>query len=144
MRSFFRDESGLSAIEFAMVTPMLSAVLLGIFTGWSFFRQNSDMHDSIEAAAKYYIQGGTNDTTAQTIAASAWNNKPSDGTVSVTRMCICTNVSVSCSGGTICSNSSVPEIHLTIAAASTWTYPFSEQYFPDMANMRESEVVRVR
>jgi Flp pilus assembly protein TadG len=143
MRTFFRDEGGVGAIEFALIAPMLALVLLGIISGWSYYLQDSDMRDSVETAGKYYIQGGTNDATALSIAEAAWDDKPSDGTVALTRTCICAGAAASCSG--VCGSGSVPEIHLTIVATSTWTNPFSfDSILPDGLTLNEREVIRVR
>ena len=142
MRAFFRNDRGMGAIEFALVAPMVILVLAGIFSGSSYIQQDSSMRDSVEAAAKYYIQGGTTDDKALAIAQAAWTNKPSDGTVSVTRTCICAGAAASCSG--VCSSGSVPEIHLTIVATSTWADPLFNPIFPDGLNLNEREVIRVR
>jgi Flp pilus assembly protein TadG len=144
MRSFIKNESGLGAIEFALIVPLLSIMLLGIMSSWSYFQQNSNMRDSVEATAKYYIQGGTTDATARTIAASTWLNKPSGGVVTVTRSCVCASVAGTCTPGALCADNTVPEIQLTILATSSWSDPFSSTLFPNGLNLRESEVVRVR
>ena len=152
MRKFFQDERGVGAIEFAIIAPMLALFTLGIMSGWSYFDQRREMRDSVEAAAKYYIQGGTTDATAQSIADTAWNYKPSGGTVAVTRSCICASTSVSCSGGTVCSSGSIPETHLTIVATSTWTDTYSTAltgfynwcFHATSIQLNETEVVRVR
>jgi Flp pilus assembly protein TadG len=98
MRGFSRNESGVSAIEFSLILPMLTMILLGIMSSWSYFQQNSNMRDGVEAVAKYYIQGGATDTTAQAIANANWINKPASGVISVTRSCVCLGVAVSCTG----------------------------------------------
>lgn len=143
MWTFFRNDRGIGAIEFALVAPMVILVLAGIFSGSSYIQQVSSMRDSVEAAAKYYIQGGTTDSKALAIADAAWSDKPSDGTVSVTRTCICAGAAAGCSG--LCSSGSVPEIHLTIVATSTWSSPLlTDPILPNGLNLSESEVIRVR
>ena len=37
--------------------------------------------DAVEAAGKYYLQGGSDDASARTIALNAWQNRPADATV---------------------------------------------------------------
>ena len=152
MRKFFQDEDGVGAIEFALIAPMLALFTLGIMSGWSYFDQKREMRDSVEAAAKYYIQGGTTDATARTIANSAWTDKPTGGTVAVTQSCVCASVSVSCGAGTICSSGSVPEIHKTIMATAHWTDRYSTAltgfynrwFHATSIQLNETEVVRVR
>lgn len=144
MRTLFKNESGVGAIEFALTAPFLALVLLGIMSGWSYFQQDGNMRDSVEAATKYYIQGGTSDDTAQSIADAAWRLRPSGGQVSISRSCICATAVVSCIGGVVCIDLSVPEIHLAIVATSSWTDPYSTSIFPTGLNLRESENIRVR
>ena len=143
MRTFFRNEDGVGAIEFALLASMLSMILLGICSGWSYTQQDSHMRDSIEAAAKYYIQGGTNDSTALAIAEAAWSNKPANGNVNIDRCQICPN-QTGCIVGLNCADASVPQIHLTIMATSTWSDPFKSSLFPNGLTLAHSEVIRVR
>ena len=143
MRKFFRDEGGVGAIEFALIAPMLAVVLLGIMSGWAYYQQNGYMRDGLEVAGKYFIQGGTSQDTAASIATAAWSGKPADGTVAVTKTCICAGVAASCSG--VCADGSVPETHWTIEASSIFDDPFFvNPIFPDGLALYEREVVRVR
>ena len=144
MRKLFQNESGTGGIEFALIAPMLSVVLLGITSGWSYFQQDSGMRDTVEVAAKYYILGGTSDTTALSIANAAWVNKPDSGAVSVNRSCICAGAAVSCGTGVVCSDKSVPQIQLTVTATSTWQNLYAQNIYPFSLHLKESEVIRVR
>ena len=144
MRKLFQNECGTSGIEFALIAPMIATVLMGVTSGWSYFQQDSNMRGSVEVAAKYYIQGGTSDSTALSIAKAAWVNIPPDGSVSVSRSCVCASVSVNCGSGVVCGNGSVPEIHLVIAATSTWKDLFTAGVYPYPLSLKERENVRVR
>lgn len=143
MRTFFRNESGVGAIEFALTAPMLSLVLLGIISGWSYFQQNNYMRDGVEVAGKYFLQGGTSEEVALTIAEAAWTDKPNDGSVAINKTCICAGAAASCSG--VCSDGSIPETYWTIEASRTYTDPFFiDLIFPNGMPLYEREVVRVR
>ena len=143
MRNFFRDETGVGAIEFALIAPMLAIVLLGIMSGWAYYQQNNYMRDGLEVAGKYFLQGGTSEETATSIAEAAWSGKPADGTVAVSKTCICAGAAASCSG--VCSDASVPETHWTIEASSVFNDPFFvNPMFPDGLALYEREVIRVR
>lgn len=144
MRKFFRNENGLAGIEFSIIAPMLAVVLLGITSGFSFYQDLNHMRDGVEAAAKYYIQGGSNDVMAQTIATTAWKGKPVTGTVTVTRSCICNTTSVSCATDTACADASVPQIQITLLASNTWTDNVSSIIFRSGIEQRWKETVRVR
>lgn len=144
MRKFFRNETGVAGIEFSIIAPMLAVVLLGITSGWSFYQDLNHMRDGVEAAAKYYIQGGSSDTMAKTVATSAWKNKPEKGTVTVTRSCICGDASVDCNAGVACSDSSVPQIQITILASNTWSDTLTKTLFKSGIEQTQKQVVRVR
>ena len=142
MRRFFQNDRGTGAIEFGLIGSALSLVALGIGSGWSYMQQENNMRDGVEAAAKYYIMGGSSDTTAQNIANAAWSSKPSGGNVTVVRCQICPNQS-GCVVSLNCLDTSVPQIHLTITATSTWNDPF-HSVFADSVSMVQTQVVRVR
>jgi len=142
MWNLLRNDEGVSGIEFGLIAPVLAIALLGIFAGWSYSTQNSAMRDSVETAAKYFILGGKSDETAESIAESAWSNRPDDGVVDVEKACRCNGGSASCSA--VCADSSVPQIYFTITASSTWTNPFLNSLFSREISLQETEVVRVR
>ncbi len=144
MPKFVRNESGVGAIEFAFIAPMLALVLVGIMSGWAYYQQNNYMRDGLEVAGKYFLQGGTSQATAVSIAKAAWTDKPAGGTVEVNKTCYCAGVAHSCSS--VCSDSSVPETHWTIEASSVFNDPFfvNNPMFPDGMALYEREVIRVR
>ena len=143
MRKFFRNENGTGAIELAFIAPFLALVLLGTISGWSYYQQNNYMRDGLEVAGKYFLQGGTSQATAVSIAKAAWSGKPADGTVAVNKTCICAGAAASCSS--VCSDGSVPETHWTIEASSVFNDPFFiNPMFPDGLALYEREVIRVR
>ena len=143
MRKFLQNECGVGAIEFAFIAPFLALVLLGTISGWAYYQQNNYMRDSVEVAGKYFLQGGTSEETALTIAEAAWNDKPVDGTVALNKTCICAGAAASCGG--VCSDSSIPETYWTIEASSYYTDPvFIDPIFPNGTLLYEREVIRVR
>ena len=81
----WNNERGASGLEFALVVPLLAALFLGIYSGWSYYSHLGNMRDSVEAGAKYYLQGGRDDEIAEVIAEDAWTDKPEIGAVSVER-----------------------------------------------------------
>ncbi len=143
MRMFSRDESGTGAIEFALVAPLLAVVLLGTMSGWAYYQQNNLMRDAVEVAGKYFLQGGTSQTTALNIATAAWTDKPADGQVALNQTCTCGGTAASC--GSVCSDGSIPEKYWTIEASRVYKDPFFiDPIFPDGLPLYEREVIRVR
>lgn len=143
MRKFLRDDTGVGAIEFALIAPMLAFVLLGTISGWAYYQQNNYMRDSVEVAGKYFLQGGTSEEVALEIANAAWSYKPDDAIIALNKSCLCGSVAASCGG--VCSDSSIPETYWTIEASSTYTDPFlGEAIIADGLPLYEREVIRVR
>lgn len=152
MRLFWRDERGVGAIEFALTAPMVGVFLFSILAGWSYYSQKREMRDAVEAAGKYYLQGGRKDATAQSIANDNWANKPSGGNISVSRICVCDSTSVSCITTTVCSSGTVSQMRMSIVANAVWTNPYTNPltaiYYTARGStdsgLQETEVVRVR
>jgi Flp pilus assembly protein TadG len=136
LKPFLQDASGASAVEFAIIVPVLAAVVAGGFDLWQMINRKQDMHAAVAAGVHYYMAGGADDPTGQSISLSSWSHKPSDGTVSIARACICGGVAASCT--VVCAaTQQAPEVRVTVSANSQWTGMRP-------ATLTESEVVRVR
>jgi Flp pilus assembly protein TadG len=143
MRRYFQDESGVGAIEFAVIAPFMAIVLLGTISGWAYYSQNNYMRDGVEVAGKYFLQGGTSQETGLAIAEAAWTDKPDDGTVALNQTCICVGAAAAC--GSVCSDGSIPEKYWTIEASRVFKDPFFvDPIFPNGLPLYEREVIRVR
>ena len=137
------DDAGVAAVEFAILAPILAFVTLGIIDSWSLATSAIAMRAGVSAGANYYIQGGTDDTTAQTLALSAWPNAPDDAGVAVTRACTCSGSSHDCS--TLCSGTSKPpSVYVHVSATGTWTGPYTTDFLPVSLALSHEAVVRIR
>ena len=136
LRKYLKGRNGTSAIEFAIIAPILAGLTVYGFDAWQLINAKQDMHAAINASAHYYMGGGGDDPTAQTIGISGWPNTPSDAQVSISRACTCAGGSSDCN--TVCAaTQQAPEIRVTLTAQSQWT-----GLRP--AALTESETVRVR
>ena len=54
----FTDERGVSAVEFAAVSPVLAIVIAGMVDGWSYQSSVLETRAAVQAAAKYVLEGG--------------------------------------------------------------------------------------
>jgi Flp pilus assembly protein TadG len=143
LRGFRRDRSGSAAIEFAVIAPVLAIVVLGIVDVWSLASSNINANVAVKAASNYYLQGGTDDITAQALGTAAWRNPPDDANLSIARACKCSGVTVTCSSSCATGNST-PVTIVTIAASGTWTAPFAPAPIPSEEALAAGAVVRVR
>jgi Flp pilus assembly protein TadG len=140
---WFSDQSGVAAIEFAIIAPLLGLMLLAIVDSWSLASSALAMRAGISAAANYIIQGGRTDATAQALALSAWQDAPADAAVTVSRVCSCSGTVVGCS--TLCTGTSKPaSIFVHVLATGTWTGPFTTDYMPITLTLSREQVVRLR
>jgi Flp pilus assembly protein TadG len=96
-RTFFKDRSGATAVEFALVAPVLVAV---IAIGWSVWQGEQGVEQAktaLHAGALYYAAGGETESVAQTVVMNAWSSAPKHATASAVRTCYCDTTVISCS-----------------------------------------------
>jgi Flp pilus assembly protein TadG len=137
------DESGVSATEFAAVSPVLAVLIVGMIEGWSYQTQVLETRAAVQAAAKYVIQGSTDDAAIREFALSAWQNRPSDGDVTVEKYCMCGDAVNACSS--LCFDTEKPPatfIDIT-ATANRIGVLENEWVLPDKP-LVEQQVIRVR
>jgi len=134
-RSFWADRRGISALEFALIAPVLSTILVLGWDGWMMMNQATDMRTAVQTGARYYQIGGTDDAAAKAAALAAWVSKPSGSALTVTRACFCGSAANSCD--TACA-SGTPSTFITLAATSTFSGTMQHK------SLTEQEVVRVR
>jgi Flp pilus assembly pilin Flp len=111
-----RDNSGVSAIEFGLVTPMIAGSLLGLVELGTVVFERTDMHGAVRAGAQYIMDGGNNLTQARAVVLSSWTTKPIDAEVVVTKFCLCDEVVHVCNEP--CSDMSVPEAYTRLEATA--------------------------
>ncbi|MGZ3275638.1 MAG: TadE/TadG family type IV pilus assembly protein [Caulobacteraceae bacterium] len=136
LRRYLRHDGGTSAIEFAIIAPILAVLVVYGFDTWQLINRKQDMHAAVNATAHYYMGGGTDDPTARSVGLSGWPNKPGDAQMAVVRACSCAGASASCT--IVCTaTQQAPEIHITLTATTQWNglHP---------AALSEVENVRVR
>jgi Flp pilus assembly protein TadG len=136
LRKFLRHKGGASAVEFAIISPILAGLVIYGFDTWQLVNRKLDMHAATNAGAHYYMGGGADDPTATSISLSSWPNRPGDAKVTIGRACFCAGGSSDCN--TICAaTQQAPEIHITLTATTQWN-----GLRP--AALSEAETVRVR
>lgn len=134
---FQRDARGTSAIEFALIAPMLLAILVGIADVSRIAYGSSNMQTAVRAGIHYSMAGGTDAATAQSHANTAWTRKPAGGVVTATKVCKCAGVAVG-NCDTACADLSRPQMFMTVTATGTLGGHWYSR------NQTSSETVRVR
>jgi Flp pilus assembly protein TadG len=136
LRRFARDHRGVAAVELALVAPVLAGLAFAGFEVWRYTHDVQAMKDGVTAGVQYYMNGGRDDANAKAIAEAAWVSAPEDAEVSISRACLCGTTAHVCT--TLCSNSTVPEIRVTLQATAT----YDRTKFA--SNLSETQVIRVR
>lgn len=136
LRQLIADRRGAAAVEFAVIAPLLGAVLLGLMVAWEPATAMLRMRAAVHAGASYVRNGGTDDGRTHTVVEESWERKPTDFDISVTRACLCGALVRACT--TACADATPPAVYVTVAAEST----DASRAFG--RNQARSEVVRVR
>src|SRR3954452_12127956 len=112
------DDTGVAAVEFALVLPFLCVALLGILDGRSYVTSSLSMRAGVKTAANLIMAGSTNDTATQAVAIASWEKRPADGQVALSRIYMCGTTVVDAS--TLCSGPKAPSVFVQIQASATW------------------------
>ena len=136
LRTFATDRRGLAAMEFALIAPVIVAMLVFGVDGWLQGTQTSQVRTAMHTAARYYETGGNDDPTASAVALAAWVGKPGDASMSVVRSCTCGATPVACS--TLCAGSNTPSAFITLTGGGTYSGLVHAHA------ISQSDVVRVR
>jgi Flp pilus assembly protein TadG len=129
-----RDKRGTSAIEFALVAPLLAAATIGMADVNTMAYGAANMQGAVRAGVQYAMAGGTDTTEAETRADAAWTRKPADGMISAARVCKCAMADWDCD--TPCATSL--QTFMTVKATATLGG------FVYSMNKTTTETVRIR
>jgi len=122
--SFFQCDKGVAAVEFAMIVPVLSLLLIGIVDYGMFINKKMQLQDLSRTVTQYVVQGGSDDDVMENIIETSnfYTNAQAVGqTITVTTEQICECVdgnSVSCSS--TCSSGDYLRNYYTAMLESTY------------------------
>jgi Flp pilus assembly protein TadG len=136
VRGFLHDRRGAAAVEFAVLVPLFSALLIGLMLAWEPATAMLRMRAAVHAGATYVRDGGTDDALTYSAVEKSWQRKPSDAVIAVSRSCLCGAAVHACTS--TCSDSTPPSVYVTITASDT---DMSRAFGKTLGR---SEVVRVR
>lgn len=129
-----RHEGGGSAVEFALIGPVLVAILAGLVVVWSDVTAAARMRSAVHAGAVYLRAGGADHATVRTVVERSWDERPDGSEVTVTESCTCGGVVGGCAA--LCPSGDPPLVYVTVRAATGDT--------DQMIGRTVAEVVRVR
>src|ERR1700752_2660727 len=85
----FRSDSGVAAVEFALIVPILCIVCFGIVAGWSYVSSSLAMRAGVKTAANLIMEGAADDAATRAVALSSWQNHPADAQLTLARIYMC-------------------------------------------------------
>jgi Flp pilus assembly protein TadG len=129
-----RDKRGTSAIEFALVAPLLAAATIGMADVNTMAYGAANMQTAVRAGVQFAIAGGTDLIEAEKRADAAWTRKPEGGTISAARVCKCEMANWDCD--TPCDTNL--QVFVTVSATATLGG------FVYSMNKTTTETVRIR
>lgn len=131
-----RNLGGQSAVEFALIAPVLVVGLVGaVDQGFNLY-QRSDLESAMRSGAQYFMNGGKDIDTAVSIVDAAWTDRPEGAVVESSKFCMCGETVSVCNK--LCPDKSYPVSYHRITAAVTFEGIISATQY------ETSQVVRVR
>jgi Flp pilus assembly protein TadG len=126
-QGFWRDDRGVAMVEYALLVPVLSVLMIGIVDYGMYIHEKMELDDLARDSVQYVLQGGDyNNIQAAVIAPSDIYNKvdPNELTVTVTppsQSCECSGgAAVSCSSGGTCPSGDYKRGFVTVTIAASY------------------------
>ena len=118
VRRFVSESGGAAAVEFALIVPVLAGLVVAIDDVSKIAVGTAAMQTASRAAIQYAMAGGTDMTAARTLGMQAWDQKPSDASMTVVQACLCATVVSDCNSP--CPDNSVPTKFVTVDVQGTY------------------------
>lgn len=139
-----RDRSGVAAVEFALIAPMLVAVLLPMTDLGMGAYQKMRVQDAAEAGAQYALKHGY-DSAAITSAAQNATSLGTNLAVTPSEACDCVSggalVSTPC--GSNCPDGSTAGTYVTVGTSASYSMVMSYPGLSNPMTLTGSAVVRI-
>lgn len=116
LKRFRRNESGVSAVEFALVSPVFMFALLGVVDIGFLSYQRGDMESALRAGIQYFMNGGEDLALAQSVVETSWTTRPATTTILAERYCMCGTEAHACN--TLCADATYPDAYNRITASA--------------------------
>jgi len=118
LSGFAGDKRGVSAVEFALIAPVLLVSLLGVVDLGNMVYQRSDMESALRAGVQYFMNGGDDLAKAEQVVNESWSTKPETVTVVADKFCMCGTTVHACN--VICDDDTYPMSFNRISATATF------------------------
>jgi Flp pilus assembly protein TadG len=116
-RRLLHGERGMAAVEFALIAPVLVAMVLTLVDVGDMAVGVMNMQTAVRAGTQYFLNGGNDTAVAESEVSNLWSSRPSGATQSATKACTCAGTAQDCFLN--CSDGTPPQISYTITATAT-------------------------
>lgn len=135
-QNYAKSESGIAAIEFAFVAPLLALIITAIVDVGMYVNARADMTSSIKSGVDYFMTGGQDTDAAISVIDHAWTRRPEYSTIEAQRFCSCSGIVSTCSN--VCTDGSQPEAYKKIVVTAYYDGLLLE------AKYQSDETIRIR
>lgn len=115
---FARDQRGVSAVEFALVVPVLLICLVGVVDMGNVVFKRADMESALRSGVQYFMNGGDDLAKAEEVVNESWTTKPEGVTIVAERFCLCGTVVHACNA--LCDDDTYPMSFNRLRATATF------------------------
>jgi Flp pilus assembly protein TadG len=141
-----RDTAGAAAIEFGIIVPVLTLMVIAVTDLGTGIYRRMQVEDAAQAAAQYAIRNGFDATAISNAVASATNNSAITASPAPLQFCGCasaTSIStVSC--GTTCPSGAKAGTYATVSAQVTYNTTLNYGVAPRSYTFNAQSTVRLQ
>jgi Flp pilus assembly pilin Flp len=117
LRRLLTADGASSAVEFALIAPLLAVLAIGTADIGKIAFDRTDMFSAARSGAQYFMSGGSDLERARYVITSAWTKAPEDAIVVIDRFCRCDATEHACN--TPCPDDSAPDAFARINLQGT-------------------------
>jgi Flp pilus assembly protein TadG len=114
---FLRSGSGIAAVEFGMIAPVIAAGFVFSLDLANNIVNRMRMEAAVRAGVQYLMEDGRDIAALEELVKVSWTPLPVDADVSAERYCLCSDVAHACN--TLCGDNSAPESYFTVSVSGT-------------------------
>jgi Flp pilus assembly pilin Flp len=118
LRKFLAAREATSAIEFALIVPVLAVIVVTLADVANIAVGVGTMQTGMRSSIQYAMNGGTDMTVAQAQGLQAWNNPPAGANLTAVMACFCGASAAACD--VPCADLTAPTAFVTVTAAGTY------------------------
>ncbi len=141
--SVVESRRGAAAVEFALLAPIVAAILAGVANYGMALFQKMELESAARAGAQMAIRDRTATTTIVNAVINATNLTLVAGDITLNPTCWCADVDASATCGVTCNDGDPTQYFMTVTATKDFDYLFGFNYLIG-AEASLSESVKVR